>query len=211
MRGVYMCAYVASHMQFTGAEVMGIMKPANVVMGLSMLFALGLGACAAPYGEDAQESPREESVKSTDQELAVDALRSRVQQDFVSVPSLQGHEIIVVVDRISGTPGEIAIHARIMKRTGDGKELDLDVSDIRGVVDGHARSNLDVRSPYRAGVSAIVVKDAGGNWSTLKRGLLGSRAVEAYVLGQSPDVFEGWAQDFVQHRQQQSRTGVPGI
>lgn len=184
------------------------MKPANVLMGLSMLFALGLGACAAPYGEEgAGEGTREEAVMSAEQEAAVGALRSRVDQDFASAPSLRGHEIVVVVDRISSAPGEIAIHARIVKRTGDGKELDLDDADFAGAI---AKTNIDVRSPYRAGVSAILVKDATGEWSTLKKGLLGSRAVEAYVLGQTPDAFEGWSKDFMLERSRQSRTPFPG-
>lgn len=180
------------------------MKPACILIGLSML--LSLGACAAPYAEDAEGGPREEVVKSAERAAegdALDALRSRVQEDFASAPSLRGHEIVVVASRITGTPDEIAIQARIMKRTGEGKELDLDEADFAGI-DG----KIDVTSPYRSRVTAIVVKDEGGTWSTLKTGLLGSRAVEAYVVGQSPDAFEGWAQDFALRRSRTARAGL---
>ena len=40
-------------------------KPACFLIGLSML--LSLGACAAPYGEDAERGTREEAVKSAEQ------------------------------------------------------------------------------------------------------------------------------------------------
>src|SRR5262245_61934548 len=89
-----------------GHEVMG-MKPAYFAIGLSML--VGLGACAAPFSEEANDGTRddgthEEAVKSADQDAALDALRSRVQQDFASAPSLKGHEIVVIANRIQGGP-----------------------------------------------------------------------------------------------------------
>lgn len=183
------------------------MKPASFFIGLSMLFALG--ACAAPYGEDSvPEGTRQETVKSADQEAAIDAARSRVQEDFARAPSLQGHEIIVIAKTIVTAPDTIAIQAKVMKRTADGKELDLDDADFIGV---WGADDSRVASPYRSELMIVVqrAKDSG-NWSTLKTGILGSRAIEAYVSGQSPNVFEGWSEDFLRNRGQQSRTPFNG-
>ena len=180
------------------------MKPASFLMGLSMLFALG--ACAAPFeGESApEEGSRQESVKSADQSAAIDAARSRVQEDFVRAPSLQGHEIIVVAQRIITGPDQIALQAKVMKRTGEGKELDLDEADFVGV---WGADDSRIVTPYRAELVVVLQRAKDGKtWSTLKNGLLGSRAVEAYVLGQSPEAFEGWAQDFMLNRSHTSRT-----
>jgi hypothetical protein len=183
------------------------MKPANLLMGLSMLFALG--ACAAPYGEDsvAEEGTRQETVKSAEQDAALDAVRSRVQEDYASAPSLQGHEIIVVAKSIVSAPDQIAIQAKVMKRTAEGKELDLDDADFVGV---WGAGDSRVASPYRSDLMVVVQRADDGTWSTLKTGILGSRAVEAYVSGQSPDVFEGWSEDFLRNRSDQSRTPFPG-
>jgi hypothetical protein len=187
---------------------MGIMKPASFLMGLSMLFALG--ACAAPYGDDSvpEEGSRQETVKSADQSAAIDAARSRVQEDFVRAPSVQGHEIIVVAQRIVTGVDQIALQAKVMKRTADGKELDLDDADFVGV---WGQGDSRIASPYRSDLMVVLqrAKD-GSSWSTLKTGVLGSRAVEAYVLGETPEAFEGWSQDFIQKRDRQSRTPFPG-
>lgn len=178
------------------------MKTAGLLIGLSMLLALG--GCAAPYGEDAaqEEGTREEAVKSAEQSAAIDAVRSRVQEDFVAAPSLKGHEIIVVAQRIVTAPDLVAIQAKVMKRNAEGKEVDLDDADFVSV---WGASDSRIVSPYRSEVMVVVqrAKD-GSSWSTLKTGLLGSRAVEAFVIGQSPEAFEGWSQNFLDDRGHQS-------
>jgi hypothetical protein len=182
------------------------MKPASFFIGLSMLFALG--ACAAPYGEDStEEGTRQETVKSADQTAAIDAARSRVQEDFVRAPSLQGHEIIVVAKQIVTAPDQIAIQAKVMKRTADGKEIDLDDADFVGV---WGADDSRIVSPYRSELMIVVQRAKDGTWSTLKTGILGSRAIEAYVSGQSPDMFEGFSEDFLRNRSKTSRTSFPG-
>jgi len=166
------------------------MKPAYFAIGLSMLVG-----CAAPFGETADQgddSAPEQSVKSADENGALDALRSRAQEDFASAPALRGHEIIVVASRIESGPDQIAIQAHVMKRSPQGKAMELTDADFVGAVDG----DIKVTSPWRSEVTAIVITDGNGHWSTLKKGMLSSRAVEAYVAGQSPDRFEGWAQTF---------------
>lgn len=170
---------------------------------------LALGACAAPYGEDSlpEEGSRQETVKSADQEAAIDAARSRVQEDFARAPSLQGHDIIVVAKSIVTAPDQIAIQAKVMKRTAEGKELDLDDADFVGV---WGAGDGRIASPYRSELMIVVQRAKGGNWSSLKTGLLGSRAVEAYVIGQSPEAFEGWSKDFMLNRSRQSRTAFAG-
>jgi hypothetical protein len=182
---------------------MGIMKPAFFGIGLSMLLALG--ACAAPYGEDQAEegTARQETVKSADQEAALDALRSRAQEDFASAPSLSGHEIIVVAQRIISGPDQIAIQAKVMKRTAEGKELDLDDADFVGV---WGAGDSRVASPYRSEIMVVIQRADDGTWSTLKTGILGSRAIEAYVSGQPTEAFESWAGDFMVERRHKSRT-----
>jgi len=186
------------------------MSSSSFLIGLSMMFALGLGGCAAPYGEDAaqEQDTREEAVKSAEQSAAIDAVRSRVQEDFVSAPSLQGHEIIVVAKRIITAPDVVAIQAKVMKRTADGKEIDLDDADFVGV---WGADDSRIVSPYRSELMVVVqrAKD-GSSWSTLKSGLLGSRAVESFVIGESPEAFEGWSQDFLENRSRQNRTPFPG-
>lgn len=178
------------------------MKPALFGIGLSMLLALG--ACAAPYGEDsAPEGTRQETVKSADQEAALDALRSRAQEDFASAPSLKGHEIIVVAQRIISAPDQIAIQAKVMKRTADGKELDLDDADFVG---SWGADDSRIASPYRSELMVVIQRADDGTWSTLKTGILGSRAIEAYVSGQSTEAFDSWSQDFMAERRHRSRT-----
>ena len=182
------------------------MKPASFLIGLSMLFALG--ACAAPYGEDSvPEGTRQETVKSADQEVALDAARSRVQEDFARAPSLKGQEIIVVAKSIVSAPDTIAIQGKVMKRTADGKEVDLDDADFIGV---WGADDSRIASPYRSEFMIVVQRANDGNdWSTLKTGVLGSRAVESYVSGQSPEAFEGWSQNFVQTRSRQGSMPLP--
>lgn len=186
---------------------MGIMKPAFFGIGLSMLFALG--ACAAPYGEDSapEEGSRQETVKSAEQSAALDAARTRVQEDFIRAPSLKGQEIVVVANSIITAPDQIAIQGKVMKRTADGKEVDLEDADFVGIWGAH---DDRVASPYRSEMMIVVQRAKDGTWSSLKTGILGSRAVEAYVVGQSPEVFEGFSQDFLTHRSRQSRTPFPG-
>jgi hypothetical protein len=179
---------------------MGIMKPAFFGIGFSMLLALS--GCAAGFSEDPGQGTSEEAIKSAEQTAATDALRTRVGEDFAAVPSMKGHEIVVVVDRISGTPDQITISAHIQKLTPDGRTIDLDDLDYAGATGGESR----VASPYRANVTATVVKDEAGEWSTLKSGVLGSRAVEAYVSGQSPETAEGYVQQIMNAPMRSVRT-----
>jgi hypothetical protein len=181
------------------------MKPAYFGIGLSMLLALG--ACAAPYGEDSvpEEGTRQETVKSADQDSAIDAARSRVQEDFARAPSLEGHEIIVVAQRIVTSPDRIALQAKVMKRTADGKEIDLDDADFIGV---WGADDSRVASPYRSELMVVLQRADDGTWSTLKTGILGSRAIEAYVSGQSTEAFQVWSQDFMVERSHKSRTKI---
>jgi hypothetical protein len=186
---------------------MGIMKPALFGIGLSMLLALG--ACAAPYGEDSapEEGSRQETVKSAEQSAALDAARTRVQEDFVSAPSLKGKELVVVAKSIVSAPDQIAIQGKILQRTADGKEVELEDADFVGV---WGADDSRISSPYRSEMMIVVQRAKDGTWSTLKTGILGSRAVESYVVGQSPEAFEGFSEDFLANRSRQTRTSFPG-
>jgi hypothetical protein len=173
---------------------MGIMKPAFFGIGLSMLLALG--ACAAPFGEEAEQGSAE-SVKSAElsaeHDAAVDALRMRVQSEFES-STLSANDVVVIVDKMVGGPEKVAMNAHVRKRLADGKIVDLEDIDFAG-------KPASIASPYRADVAAIVVKTGSGEWSTLKNGVLGPDAVESYiekfVTGESPIAFDGFVQEIM--------------